>query len=56
MMPHPRNTDYSSSVYQDTWDDMGVLCETWKALHGVDAAFCINVLRQFADRLEQEEH
>ena len=54
-MPHPQNRDYSTSVYEDTWEDMGVLFETWKALHGVDAKFCVDAFRQFADRLEQEE-
>jgi len=54
-MPHSQSRDYSSSVYEDTWEDMGVLFETWKALHGVDAKFCVDAFRQFADRLEQEE-
>ena len=55
IMPHPQNRDYSTSVYEDTWEDMGVLFETWKALHGVDSKFCVNAFRQFADWLEQEE-
>jgi len=54
-MPHSQSRDYSSSVYEDTWEDMDVLFETWKALHGVDAKFCVDAFRQFADRLEQEE-
>jgi len=54
-MTYSQNRDYSTSVHEDTSDDMDVLCETWKALHGVDSRFCINAFRQFADKLEQEE-
>ena len=47
--------DYSKSVYEDTWDDLGVLCETWKALHGVDSSFCQAALRDYANHLEEED-
>ena len=47
--------EYSESVYDDTWEDLGVLCETWKALHGVDSVFCRNVFRQYANHLDQEK-
>ena len=47
--------DYSKSVYEDTWEDLGVLCETWKALHGVDSSFCQAALRDYANHLEKED-
>ena len=47
--------DYSKSVYEDTWEDLGVLCETWKALHGVDTCFCRTALQQYANYLKREE-
>ena len=50
----PGDGEYSGSVYDDTWEDLGVLCETWKALHGVDSVFCRNVFRQYANHLDQE--
>ena len=47
--------EYSKSVYEDTWEDLGVLCETWKALHGVDSFFCQAALRDYANHLEEED-
>ena len=47
--------EYSESVYDDTWEDLGVLCETWKALHGVDSSFCRAALRDYANHLEKED-
>ena len=55
QMDQAGDGDYSKSVYEDTWEDLGVLCETWKALHGVDTCFCRTALQQYANYLKREE-
>ena len=55
QMDEAGDGDYSKSVYEDTWEDLGVLCETWKALHGVDSFFCQAALRDYANHLEEED-
>ena len=55
QMDQAGDGDYSKSVYEDTWEDLGVLCETWKSLHGVDSSFCQAALRDYANHLEEEE-
>ena len=55
QMDEAGDGDYSKSVYEDTWEDLGVLCETWKALHGVDCSFCRAALRDYANHLEEED-
>ena len=55
QMDEAGDGDYSKSVYEDTWEDLGVLCETWKALHGVDSSFCQAALRDYANHLEEED-
>ena len=55
QMDQAGDGDYSKSVYEDTWEDLGVLCETWKALHGVDSSFCRAALRDYANHLEKED-
>ena len=47
--------EYPEEVYVSCWDDMERLCEDWRAQHGVDAAFCVETLRQFAHHLENDK-
>ena len=47
--------EYPEEFYVSSWDDMERLCEECRAKHGVDAAFCVETLRQFANHRENDK-
>ena len=53
-MTTQREKDYPESVYENTWEDLEVMRESWKAVHGVDDQFCIKVMHKFANCLEND--
>ena len=46
--------DYPKTVYENSWEDLEVMYESWKTVHGVDRQFCIEIIRKFANYLETE--
>ena len=46
--------NYPDSVYEDAWEDLGVMYESWKSVHGVDHAFCIKIIQKFVDHLDSQ--
>ena len=58
--PKPKMTDlqqpdYPKTVYDNAWEDLGVMYESWKSVHGVDQKFCIDIIRKFANHLTHEQ-
>jgi hypothetical protein len=48
-------TDYPKTVYDNAWEDLSVMYESWKSIHGVDRQFCIEIIRRFANHLIHEQ-
>ena len=53
-MNHSKRWDYPSVVYDNMWEDLEIMHENWKAVHGVDDQSCIETIRRFANYLENE--
>ena len=53
-MNHSEEWDYPSVVYENMWEDLEIMHENWKAVHGVDHQYCIEIIRKFANDLEAE--
>ena len=49
-----KDREYPGTVYENAWEDLGVMQESWKSVHGVDDHFCIEVMRKFVAYLENE--
>lgn len=45
---------YPTTVYEDIWEDLELLCENWITLHGVDRTFCKLALKNFAEQLKAD--
>ena len=46
--------DYPKAVYENAWEDLNVMYESWKTVHGVDRQFCIEIIQKFAKHLDTE--
>ena len=46
--------DYPTTVYDNAWEDLDVMVESWKTVHGVDRLFCIYLIRKFANHLDHD--
>ena len=47
--------EYPKIVYDNAWEDLDVMCESWKTVHGIDQQFCIEMIRKFANHLEKNK-
>ena len=47
--------EYPKTVYDNAWEDLDVMCESWKTVHGIDQQFCIEMIRKFANHLEKNK-
>ena len=54
-MTNPEQHDYPKTVYDNAWEDLNVMYESWKSVHGVDRQFCIDMIRKFANHLDHEQ-
>lgn len=54
MISNSSKREYPNSVYENAWEDLEVMSQSWIAVHGVDHKFCIEAMRNFANYLEQE--
>ena len=48
--------NYPRTVYDNAWEDLSVMYESWKTVHGIDRQFCIDMIRNFANYLEHEKY
>ena len=55
-MADSQQDDYPTTVYDNAWEDLDVMVESWKSVHGVDRQFCIDMIRKFANYLEHEKY
>ena len=55
QMTNPEQLDYPKTVYDNAWEDLNVMYESWKSVHGVDRQFCIDMIRKFANHLDHEQ-
>ena len=46
--------DYPTTVYDNAWEDLDVMVESWKTVHGVDRQFCVDMIRKFANHLDHD--
>ena len=46
--------DYPDTVYENAWEDLMVIRESWKSVHGVDDRFCIELIKKFANYVESD--
>ncbi len=46
--------DYPDTVYENAWEDLMVIRESWKSVHGVDDKFCIELIKKFANYVESD--
>ena len=46
--------DYPATVYENAWEDLMVLRESWKSVHGVDDQFCIELINEFANYIKND--
>ena len=46
--------DYPTTVYDNAWEDLDVMVESWKTVHGVDRQFCVEMIRKFANHLDHD--
>ncbi len=54
-MDHSNQYNYPKIVCDNAWEDLSILYESWKTVHGVDRQFCIDMIRKFADFLDHEQ-
>ena len=54
-MANSEQRDYPKTVYDNAWEDLDVLCESWKTVHGIDRQFCIEMIRKFANHLANDK-
>ena len=55
MMTDLQQSSYPKMVYDNAWEDLSVMCESWKSVHGVDHQFCIEIIRRFTNHLAGEQ-
>ena len=55
-MDRSKQHNYPRTVYDNAWEDLTVMYESWKTVHGVDRQFCIDMIRKFANYLEHEKY
>ena len=55
-MDSSKQNNYPRTVYENAWEDLSVMYESWKTVHGVDRQFCIDMIRKFANHLEHEKY
>ena len=55
-MDHSNQYNYPKTVCDNAWEDLSILYESWKTVHGVDRQFCIDMIRKFANYLENEKY
>ena len=55
-MDRSKQHNYPRTVYDNAWEDLTVMYESWKTVHGVDRQFCIDMIRKFANYLENEKY
>ena len=46
--------DYPETVYENAWEDLMVIRESWKSVHGVDDQFCIELINEFANYINND--
>ena len=46
--------DYPETVYENAWEDLMVIRESWKSVHGVDDQFCIELINEFANYIKND--
>ena len=46
--------DYPDTVYENAWEDLMVIRENWKSVHGLDDRFCIELINKFANYVESD--
>ena len=54
-MTNSEQRDYPTTVYDNAWDDLDVMVESWKTVHGVDGQFCVDMIRKFANHLDHDQ-
>mgnify|MGYP001410428273 CR=1 FL=1 len=54
IVTNSEQRDYPKTVYDNAWEDLDVLYESWKTVHGVDRQFCIEMIRKFANHLAND--
>ena len=54
-MKNSDQTDYPKIVYDNAWEGLGVMYENWKAVHGIDRQFCIEINLKFANYLDTDK-
>ena len=55
-MNHSNQYNYPKTVCDNAWEDLSIMYESWKTVHGVDRQFCIDMIRKFANYLEHEKY
>ena len=46
--------DYPETVYENAWEDLMVIRESWKSVHGVDEQFCVELINEFANYINND--
>ena len=44
-MDRSKQHNYPRTVYDNAWEDLSVMYESWKTVHGIDRQFCIDMIR-----------
>ena len=54
LMQKKFERDYPETVYENAWEDLMVIRESWKSVHGVDDQFCIELINEFANYIKND--